>query len=138
MSQLSTIRILVAVSMLITGASLAYPQSDTPLTITSPANDTLVAPGQQLSITVQNRSGSPIQMVGLISQDPFPSTGPQFGTGPYSFAVSIPETLSPGRYSVMAVGANGFGTGIGAVSSPILFGSNLDCPSTNYEFPLRP
>ena len=98
---------------------LSWAQANNSLSITAPATGTVVTPGQQLSVTVQGAANSSITIVGLVGQEPFPSSGPQQGVGPYQFNLTLPDGIAPGRYALTAVGGTGLGQGIGAVSNPI-------------------
>ena len=99
--------------VLILGAAATAVRAQT-VRITSPADGTLVKPGETLAVTVAT-SGS-FRMMVVIGQDPIGFTGPLMAP-PYRFSVQIPSHISPRRYTLTAVGA--IEAGKGTTSDPI-------------------
>ncbi len=93
-------------------SSVFYAQS---LQITSPADGTVVAPGQSVAVHV-TAAGGPFQAVVILGGGPLGMS--QILTAPpYDFTIQIPSNISPGRYPLTAAG---FTTpGQGAKSEPI-------------------
>jgi hypothetical protein len=71
------------------------------LRITSPADGTLVNPGQSLKVTVE--ASGRFQQVILIGAQPMGGTVP-LSAPPYEFTIKIPNRISPRRYSLTADG----------------------------------
>ena len=93
-------------------SSVFYAQS---LQITSPADGTVVAPGQSVAVHV-TATGGPFQQVVVMGGGPIPWS--QFLTAPpYDFTIQIPSNISPRRYSLTASGYTA--PGQGAESEPI-------------------
>jgi hypothetical protein len=85
------------------------------LRISSPANNTVVRPGQILSaeVTAVGR----FEQVVIIGQDPLGFIGALTKSSPYRFSIPIPSDLTPGKYTLTANGA--IARGVGATSDPI-------------------
>lgn len=83
--------------------------ADAAVRITSPANGTLVHPGDTVRVTV-DASGQKFMMMSIEAavpiEDPEPLTGP-----PYNFTIHIPDRITPGRYSLIASGVTSPGQG---------------------------
>lgn len=104
--------VLAAPGFLCATAALLRAQT---LEITSPADGTVVNPGQTFAVTV-SASGANFQMVVVIGQDPIGDS--QWLTAPpYHFSIRIPSRISPRRYTLTADGATT--PGQGATSPPI-------------------
>jgi uncharacterized protein YjdB len=73
------------------------------LRITSPADGTVVKPGETLAVTVA-ASGAPFRVVVLVGYDPIGTMMPLMAP-PYRFSVPIPSTIRPGRYLLTAIGS---------------------------------
>ncbi len=84
------------------------------LQITSPADGTMVNPGQSLTVTVS--AMGTFQQVILIGGDPIGFSQP-LSAPPYQFTIQIPSHIVPGRYQLTADGATA--PGQGAASDPI-------------------
>jgi hypothetical protein len=91
---------LVAILFLATTALPAQPT----LRITSPADRTLVNPGQSIKVTVE--ASGRFFAVSVIGWQPIRS-GETRNAPPYDFTVEIPDTISPGEYTVTAAGSTG-------------------------------
>ena len=85
------------------------------LQITSPANGTVVAPGQNIGVTVA--SSGTFQEVVVIGTGPI-GMSPILTAPPYQFSVAIPADMVPGQYWLTADGitAPGQGTTSGSIS----------------------
>jgi hypothetical protein len=85
------------------------------LQITTPANKTIVRPGQSLAVQV-SATGGTFQQVVILAGHPLHSS--QILTAPpYNFTIQIPTNASPGTYSLTASGA--ITPGQGTESEPI-------------------
>ncbi len=73
------------------------------LRITSPADGTVVKPGETLAVTVA-ATGAAFRIVVLVGYDPIGTMEPLMAP-PYKFSVPIPSTISPRRYSLTAIGS---------------------------------
>src|SRR5579883_2821644 len=100
-----TIRLIVAECF-----SVGLAIGATGLAITSPSDGSVVSPGQNLAVTV-SPTGSFNQIV-VLGEGPIGFSKVLAGSAT-QFTLAIPATLSPGRYSVTAIGA----TSGGSVSS---------------------
>ncbi|HEY1207401.1 MAG TPA: Ig-like domain-containing protein [Bryobacteraceae bacterium] len=92
----------MAALMLLAGAGsilLAQPT----VQIVSPADGAVVNPGQALTVTVQ-ASGTSFHLVGVLGDGCFGSDQ-SLTTTPYVFTIQIPPQISPGLYSLTALGA---------------------------------
>src|SRR5687767_15211465 len=79
------------------------------LQITTPANKTIVRPGQSLAVQV-SATGGTFQQVVILAGHPLHSS--QILTAPpYNFTIQIPTNASPGTYSLTASGAIAPGQG---------------------------
>ena len=77
---------------------------DPRLRIDSPRDGAVVAPGDTLQVTVSSPNRTRFIMITVVMEDPF-DTGDQEATSlPARFAVKIPKDISPGSYTVSAVG----------------------------------
>jgi hypothetical protein len=88
------------VPLLYLSASSLLAQS---LQITSPADGTVVSPGQSLKVTVEASPASAFAGVGLIGKTPIGVTS-LVSVPPYEFAVPIPNVIRPGSYTLGAIG----------------------------------
>jgi hypothetical protein len=101
-----TIRTAVLRTILSTSVSMGLLSAAPGLSITSPADGSAVTPGQSLAVTV-SATGSFTEVV-VVGEGPIGFSKAQ--TGPtFQFTLPIPARLSPGRYSVTALGASGGG-----------------------------
>ncbi len=85
------------------------------LQITSPADGTMVNPGQTLNVTVSS-SGATFAQVIVMGQDPM-GFSQVLTAPPYQFSIQIPSDIRPGRYTLTASGA--ISPEQGAESDPI-------------------
>ncbi len=72
------------------------------LQITSPANGTVVTPGQNLAVSV-TATGGPFQEVIVVGFDPIGMTEP-LTAPPYNFTIQIPVSIRPDKYLLTASG----------------------------------
>lgn len=87
-----------------------FAQSQPLLQITSPADGTVVHPGQTITVTVAPASGATFTMVGIVGQNPIES-GQYLAAPPYQFSITIPKNISAGKYHLFAEGAISLGHG---------------------------
>jgi hypothetical protein len=88
------------------------------LTITSPRNRDVIAPGDTLKIIVSIDSGSFPRGIGIVAHDPLGVAAIQPVAGPkLTFTLQIPEKTPPGSYPITAVGTDSSGTLI--TSAPV-------------------
>ncbi len=102
-------------ALLTIGTAPLQVAAKTVLQITSPAEGTVVNPGQTINITVSS-SGPTFAQVIVIGQDPIGFSKVLMGP-PYQFSIQIPSKIRPGRYTLTASGATARGQG--AESDPI-------------------
>jgi len=77
------------------------------LVITSPANGTVVAPGQIITVSVTINSGTYPNGIGILGGEdggPAVMLPPVSGTSPLSFSVTIPANAFPGKFTISAAG----------------------------------
>ena len=86
------------------------------LQITSPADGTVVAPGQVVTVTVAASPTSAFQAVIIVGGDPI-GFSPVLVAPPYQFSIPIPPHIRPRRYTLTADGTTA--PGQGAYSDPI-------------------
>jgi hypothetical protein len=89
------------------------------LQITSPADGTIMNPGQNLSIRVSSPSGTAFAHVFVIGENPIGSST-EAASVPAQFSLVIPADIDPGQYSITAVGITA--TGQHVESDPIAVG----------------
>ena len=107
----------------------------TPITITSPANGTVVTPGQALPVTVTVTSGTYPRGVGLIGQNPLGAAGPMTGS-PTTFYLTPPLIMPPGAYSITAVATNA--SSVLVTSAPVtVHVERVDIATTIYAQPTK-
>lgn len=99
-------------SCIVSGFLAAQPS----LRITSPANGTIVHPGQSLTVTVEASPAGAFQQVIVIGWDPIGFAQP-LSAPPYRFTIQIPIKIVPRRYLLTADGMTS--PGHGATSDPI-------------------
>ncbi len=85
--------------LLLSATLLAQPT----LRITSPADGTLVHPGESFKVTVEVTPPGAFTDLMLIAADPI-GTFPEKGGAPYEYAVPIPKAIAPGQYTIAAMG----------------------------------
>jgi hypothetical protein len=73
------------------------------LQITSPANRSMVSPGQRLKVTVVESPSGAFRYVSVAGQNPI-GFGPGAKAPPYELSVQIPARISPRLYALTAVG----------------------------------
>lgn len=78
------------------------------LRIDSPADGTVVSPGETISVSVTSASGAALSNVGLLGEDPMGIYGPA-SSWPARFSITIPRVTSCRRYSLTAVANNAAG-----------------------------
>src|SRR3954451_12908971 len=96
-SLLRTNLCLAAVALLATARLHAEPS----LQITSPADGTVVFPGQSVTVTV-SASGTFLQVF-LLSESPL-GLSQVLSAPPYTFTLTIPPDIRPNKYAVTAAG----------------------------------
>ncbi len=74
-----------------------------PLLITSPADGTIVTPGQTITVVVTPAPNIRLNGVFLIGRDPIGFTDPKLSP-PFVFTITIPTTAGPGKYNLRAYG----------------------------------
>lgn len=80
-------------------------QSQLGLQITSPTNNTIVAPGQPLSITVVAINNTQVAQFSVVGEDPLGTTAIA-NSVPAQLALTIPNQISLRKYSLTAWGAS--------------------------------
>lgn len=90
-----------ALSCVLCGCSSARPT----LRISSPADGTVVHPGDSLKVTVEAPPARRLPNVLLIGWDPI-GMFPAVGSPPYQFVVPIPNDITPGPYRLGAMGTS--------------------------------
>lgn len=90
-------------------------QAQATLQITSPANGTVVRPGQAFNVTV-TASGGQFEAVTVLSGQPMPSASP-LASPPYVFSIQVPTNIPARSYALTAIGV--LGPGQGVESEPI-------------------
>jgi hypothetical protein len=94
-------RSLVAIALVLVCSSTSSAQNT--LQITSPADGTVVTPGQVISVVVAPSAGSSFPSgIGILGDVPLGGAGPAL-TPPFSFSLTIPPSITPGRYTITAV-----------------------------------
>lgn len=112
----STLLALVWATTFNVGAALA--QQSTPLLqITSPADSTVVNPGQTISVMVASPAGASFAEVGVVGEDPIDLSSAATSI-PATFSVTIPSDIACRKFMLTAVGATT--TGQSAHSATIL------------------
>ena|SRR5579872_7067394 len=86
------------------------------LRITSPADGTIVLPGQSLIVTVEAFPAGAFKQVIIIGSDVIGFSRPLIAP-PYRFTIPIPSKIDPGKYLLTADGATA--PGQGTMSDPI-------------------
>lgn len=84
--------------------SVLRAQTQPLLQITSPADGTVVHPGDSVSVVVTPAAGVTFQEVAIFPHDPLVS-GQVLTSPPYDFTVQVPSTTPPGKYGLVAMGA---------------------------------
>lgn len=102
--------------LLVLTTTLVSAQVTPALRITSPANATVVMPGQNLAVTVTVAPGSGLRGVGIIGQGPLGEVGPLTGS-PVTADLTPAPTTPPGAYMITAVAINA--SGILVTSAPV-------------------
>ncbi len=103
----------LAALALLAGAVRLHAQPS--LQITSPADGTVVSPGQSVTVTV-SASGT-FLLVALVGEDPL-GFSQGLSAPPYNFTLTIPSNIPPDKYAVTAAGA--YAQGESVTSLPIL------------------
>jgi hypothetical protein len=100
--------VLFAVSaMAVLSASANAQVESNALVITSPANGTVVAPGQIIIVSVTINSGTYPNGIGILGGEaggPAVMLPPISGASPLSFSVTIPANAFPGKFTISAAG----------------------------------
>jgi Big-like domain-containing protein len=123
----STLLVLVWATVFNAGAALG--QQSTPLLqITSPADGTVVNPGQTISVAVASPANASFSQVGIIGEDPIDFSSPAPSV-PATFSVTIPSDIACRKFMLTAMGATT--TGQSAHSATILIDvERPDMPTT--------
>ena len=87
------------------------------LTITAPANNTQVQPGQTVKFTVTLNPASDFGAVLLYGSSPLGLLGGQVAAASLSFSATLPGDLRPASYPVTAIGYTN--TGSAVISQPV-------------------
>lgn len=74
------------------------------LRIIEPAADSVVAPGQAVTVVVEALPAGSLPDIMLVGEDPLPSTL-AVTRPPYRFSIVVPRDISPRRYGITARGA---------------------------------
>jgi adhesin HecA-like repeat protein len=74
------------------------------LQVTSPANGAVVAPGQTITVTATPSPGAVFVSIIVIGKDPI-GFGPVLTAPPYVFSIQLPQQITPGIYTLGAVGS---------------------------------
>jgi hypothetical protein len=99
-----TVGVVLPVIGLVLSSTLCLGQQNQPtLQITSPADGTVVNPGQTISVVVSSPAGLAFAYIGVIGQQPIGSVGANT-SAPATLSVTIPSGISPGKYTLGAVG----------------------------------
>ncbi len=92
-------------------------QLDSPeLQITSPANGTVVNPGQTITVVVTPSAGQTLAQASIVGADPIGLTQPVSGP-PFTFSITVPPGTSIRKYALTAWAIDGQGQTV--VSVPI-------------------
>jgi len=93
-------------------AHLSSAQSNAPLLqITSPADQSRVAPGQTLSVTVTSSADTPITQVGVIGEDPIGFSNVATSV-PAEISLDIPSAIACGPHMLTAMGTTASGQSV--------------------------
>lgn len=84
--------------------SPAHAQTQPQLQITSPADGTVVHPGDTVAVVVTPAVGATFQEVALLPQGSLVTDPEVIATPPYDFSVQVPSTAPPGKYGLIALG----------------------------------
>jgi hypothetical protein len=98
-SRIIILRLVLLASIGLLQIGPAFSQTAT-LQITSPANNTVVSPGQALRIDVT--ASATVRDIWIVTTSPLPDVTP--GTTATSFLLNIPTQTAPGKYTLTAVG----------------------------------
>jgi|SRR5579872_1793802 len=102
----------VSIPVTVPKPTAAQSKSPAQLRITSPLDNTVVAPGQSISITVISPSNTPFTEVAVVGQGPLGMTD-STDVLPAQFSLAIPQQINLQRYSITAEGGvTGNGTPI--------------------------
>jgi len=101
--------VLTTLSLSLTFATLIQGQQGQPeLQITSPAEGTVVNPGQAITVNVTSPAGISFAQVAIIGEDPVPSAD-IVNSVPAQFSIVVPTSLAPRKYHLTAVGQSSSG-----------------------------
>jgi len=106
---------LTILAALLAFSVLALPQTQPSLQINSPADGTVVNPGQAVSFSVSSPSGSSFSAVGVVGEDPLDVSNVVTSL-PAQFTLTIPSQLALRPYMVTASGVTG---GVSVESTPL-------------------
>jgi Bacterial Ig-like domain (group 2) len=85
--------------------------SATLLQITSPADQSRVAPGQTVSVTVTSSADTSITAVGVVGEDPIGLSNVATSV-PAQFSLAIPDAIACGPHMLTAMGTTASGQGV--------------------------
>jgi hypothetical protein len=104
--QLRRLLLRVAPLALLVSACFATPQGQIALQITSPANNTVVSPGQTVSLTVTSPNNTTFAQVFVAGDGPIKATE-MTSSLPAQLSLLIPQKIALGKHFLTAVGATG-------------------------------
>lgn len=111
-------------------------QNPPALQISSPANDTVVNPGQTMSVTVTSPANVAFTQVGVVGEDPIGLSNIAT-SAPAQFSFTIPADIRCGKYMLTADGSTA--SGQNAESATILIDvERPDMPNSLYLEPPSP
>ncbi len=94
---------LIAVVLLLFASGYAAGQQKSLLQITSPADGTVVHPGDTVTIVVTPASGVKFMLVGILGEAPM-APGQVLSSPPFQFTFTVPSKVEAQRYSLHALG----------------------------------
>jgi Bacterial Ig-like domain (group 3)/Abnormal spindle-like microcephaly-assoc'd, ASPM-SPD-2-Hydin/Bacterial Ig-like domain (group 2) len=101
--------LLVQVAMVLLGVEVAPGQQNPPLLqITSPSNDTVVNPGQAISVSVTSPANASFSQAGVVGEDPIGFSSVATSV-PAEFSITIPTIIACRKFMLTAVGATSSG-----------------------------
>lgn len=98
------VKALASIVVLAVGVVTWAQQNQPLLQITSPADSTIVNPGQALSVVVTSPANASFSQVGVIGEDPI-GFGSTSTSVPATLSISIPASIACGKFMVTAIGA---------------------------------
>jgi centrosomal CEP192-like protein/Big-like domain-containing protein len=101
---LGTLLLLITIETLV-GTRTGNAQTQPMLQITSPAEGSVVNPGQSISVNVISLTKASFAIVTIIGQDPLPMMVGNANTLPAHFSLTVPKEIALRKYALTAMGA---------------------------------